>query len=70
MSTWLVLMNQELAILGKTDLELYPGQTGRRGYEDDKNIIGSGIAIIEREEEFIDSRGVRRWLQTTKITPA
>jgi PAS domain S-box-containing protein len=59
--------NQEQLILGKTDIELYPNQTGRRGYNDDKNVIRTGIAIVEREEEFTDNRSIRRWLSTTKI---
>ena len=60
-------LTHEEEVLGKTDLELLPDHTGQRGYDDDKSVIASGIAIIEREEEFFDSRGVKRWLQTTKI---
>ena len=60
-------LTHEEEVLGKTDMELLPDHTGQRGYDDDKSVIASGIAIIEREEEFVDSRGVKRWLQTTKI---
>lgn len=58
---------EEADVLGKTDIELYGGQTGMRGYEDDRNVIDTGNAIVEFEEDFVDSNGVRRWLQSTKI---
>jgi PAS domain S-box-containing protein len=57
----------ESDVLGKTDLELFPDEIGRRGYEDDKKVMNSGKAIIDLEEEFISKKGVSRWLQTTKI---
>jgi PAS domain S-box-containing protein len=57
----------EKDVLGKTDTELFPGQTGQRGLDDDKKVIRSGKAIINREEDFFDKVGVRRWLLTTKI---
>jgi signal transduction histidine kinase/CheY-like chemotaxis protein len=38
-----------------------------RGYADDKKVIDSGQAIVDREEDFVDNMGVRHWLLTTKI---
>jgi PAS domain S-box-containing protein len=58
---------EEAEVLGKTDIELFPGQTGQRGYADDKKVIGSGKPIVNREEDFVDNKGVRSWLLTTKI---
>ncbi|TAL73726.1 MAG: PAS domain-containing sensor histidine kinase [Bacteroidetes bacterium] len=58
---------KEEEILGKTDIELLPGMAGQRGYADDKKVISSGKPIVEREEDFVDKNGVRRWLLTTKI---
>jgi hypothetical protein len=58
---------KEAAVLGKTDIELFQGQTGLRGYNDDKNVINLGKAIIEREEDFVNKNGVRRWLLTSKL---
>jgi len=58
---------EEAEVLGKTDIELFGGQTGMRGYEDDKRVIKTGNPIVELEEDFVDSNGVRRWLQSTKI---
>jgi PAS domain S-box-containing protein len=57
----------ENEVLGKTDIDLFPGQIGQRGFDDDMNVIKSGKAIVEREEDFFDKNGVRRWLLTTKI---
>ena len=57
----------EEAILGKTDLDLFPNDIGQRGYEDDMSIMSTGVAITNREEYFIDKSGKTRWLQTTKI---
>ena len=58
---------EETEVLGKTDIELFPGPIGERGYTDDKKLINSGEAIIEREEDFLGKNGERCWLQTTKI---
>jgi PAS domain S-box-containing protein len=59
--------SEEADVLGKTDTELYPGETGRRGYVNDKKVISSEKAIFEHEEDFIDYKGVKRWLLTTKV---
>jgi PAS domain S-box-containing protein len=60
-------LTYESEVLGKTDIELFPGKIGKRGYEDDKKIILTGEPIFNLEEDFINAKGVRRWLQTTKI---
>ena len=60
-------LSDESEVLGKTDLELFPGKIGERGYLDDKNIITTGKPIFDLEEEFINNKGKHRWLLTTKI---
>jgi PAS domain S-box-containing protein len=60
-------LKNEQQVIGKTDLELFPGQTGQRGYDDDMEVITLDIRIIGREEDFIDSMGRKRWSLTTKI---
>ena len=57
----------ESEVLGKTDIELFPGKIGQRGYADDKKIINTGKPVYDLEEEFISAKGVKRWLLTTKI---
>ncbi len=59
--------SEEAEVLGKTDLELFRGKTGERGYADDKIVINSGKPIVNREEDFVNSKGERIWLLTTKI---
>ncbi len=56
----------EEEVIGKTDLELFPGETGHRGHNDDMKLIRSGESIIGREENFVDASGHNRWLLTTK----
>ncbi len=60
-------MKTEAEVLGKTDLELFPGKIGERGYADDMKVLISGNPIFDLEEEFINRDGVKRWLLTTKI---
>ena len=59
--------SSEEEVLGKTDLDLFKNDIGRRGYEDDMQIMKSGDAIINKEEYFLDASGKMRWLLTTKI---
>jgi PAS domain S-box-containing protein len=54
-------------VIGKTDLEVFDNETGQRGYADDKTVIDTGIAVLNREEDFYDANGVQRWLLTSKI---
>jgi PAS domain S-box-containing protein len=60
-------LTNESEVIGKTDIELFPGNIGIRGYADDKNVIKTGKPVFDLEEEFISKEGVRRWLLTTKI---
>jgi len=57
----------EAEVLGKNDIELFPGSIGERGYAEDKKIIFTGKPVYDLEEEFISAKGVKRWLLTTKI---
>ena len=58
---------KEDEVIGKTDIELFQGQAGLRGYANDKAVISSGKAILEQEEDFVDKNGEKIWLQTSKI---
>lgn len=57
----------ETDIIGKTDMEIFDNEVGTLGYADDMNILQTGIPIINREENFYDSKGTQRWLHTSKI---
>ncbi len=57
----------EAEVIGKTDLELYPGEAGKRGYAENRIVLQTGEPIIDRESEFVGPNGSKRWLLTTKI---
>ncbi len=57
----------ETEIVGKTDLEIFPGDIGRRGYDDDQLVLNKKLPVLEREEDFFDNNGNQRWLLTSKI---
>jgi PAS domain S-box-containing protein len=59
-------LSTEEESLGKTDLELFPGEIGERGYADNLTVIKSGVPIINNEEFFISKKGAKRWLLTSK----
>lgn len=54
-------------VVGKTDLETFNNEIGQRGFADDKMVIDTGVAVLNREEDFIDINGIQRWLVTSKI---
>lgn len=55
------------ALVGKSDLDFYPTDCGRRFYTDEQNILQSGQPIVDQVEENINLHGVRRWFSTTKV---
>lgn len=57
----------ESSVLGKTDLELYAGQTGLRGHTDTMAVLKTGKPILGKEELFILPDGSSKYLDTTKI---
>ncbi|MEI6750002.1 MAG: PAS domain S-box protein [Bacteroidota bacterium] len=57
----------EAEIMKKTDLEIFPGAIGERGYTDDLIVLSTGEPVINREEDFTDGEGNLRWLRTSKI---
>jgi PAS domain S-box-containing protein len=60
-------LSNEAEALGKTDLELFDSEIGKRGYEDDLRVIRKGEEVINHEEVFIDKNGFQRWLLTSKL---
>lgn len=57
----------EAEVLGKTDLETFNNQIGKRGFEDDLKVIKTGKPVINREEIFFNKEGEQQWLLTSKI---
>lgn len=60
-------VESEEEIIGKTDLDTFNNEIGKRGFADDKRVIDNGEAVLNREEDFFDVNGTQRWLLTSKI---
>lgn len=58
---------EEVEVLGKTDEELFPNEVGVRGHADNLSVLQTGDPIVDREEYFINLKGEKRWLHTTKV---
>jgi two-component system sensor histidine kinase/response regulator len=57
----------EEEVLGKNDFELFPREIAKKFYEDDQQVIKTGVPVINREEYFINPEGEKRWLLTSKL---
>ncbi len=63
----LIGVDTESAVIGKTDLEIFPDEKGKRGYADDMAILQTGKALYNHEEAYLDKNGEERWLLTSKV---
>ena len=54
-------------VRGKTVLDLFPGPMAEKFYRDERAIIESGEAMVDEEEETVDSLGRHLWVSTTKV---
>ncbi|MFB9843226.1 PAS domain-containing sensor histidine kinase [Mucilaginibacter ginsenosidivorans] len=59
-------LNSEADVIGKNDIELFPGEIGERGYSNDMEVL-SGKPQLNKEEFFFDKDGKERWLSTSKV---
>jgi len=57
--------NSEEDVLGKTDIELFPGPTGMRFHEMNLSVMQTGIKAVDNEEHFTDKFGKERWLYSS-----
>ena len=53
--------------LGKTDFDFFPRELAARYHADERAILASGEALINREEPTVDGAGNSKWLLTTKV---
>ncbi len=53
--------------VGKTDLDFYPPPEAARYIADERTVIQTGTALINKEEESVDQKGQKRWTLTTKV---
>ena len=57
----------EAEVLGKNDFEFFPEEVAKKFFEDDQQVIKTGKPVLNREEYFIDPKGEKRWLLTSKL---
>jgi sigma-B regulation protein RsbU (phosphoserine phosphatase) len=54
-------------VVGKTVFDFFPRDAAERLQADDRNVIRTGNAVVNRQEAFLRPDGARRWLSTTKV---
>jgi PAS domain S-box-containing protein len=54
-------------VRGKTVLDVYPAGLAETFYRDERAVIESGRALVDREELTTDNRGRQFWVSTTKV---
>ena len=54
-------------VIGKTDLDLYPGMVGMNGHAYDMDTMHKGIPVNNKEVQFVDKSGEHHWLLISKI---
>ena len=57
----------EAEVIGKTDYDFFPEEIASACYFDDQEVLKSGTAILNRQEQVILKNGEVRWLLTSKI---
>lgn len=60
-------ISSEADIIGKTDAEIYNKEVSESSYADEEEIFKTGIAIINKENFFIDNRGEKHWMLNSKV---
>ncbi len=54
-------------VIGKTDFDYYPVEIAEQYAGDDKGVISSGQALINREEHVVAADGTQGWMLTSKF---
>ncbi|GEM_PF-1240789 len=57
----------ESEIMGKTDIELFAGEDGIRGYKEDLTVIQTGTPLINQQGTLFDSSGKQHWQLNSKF---
>lgn len=53
--------------VGKSDYDFFSRELAEQYFADDKAVMQSGNALINREEKTVDADGNEKWLLTTKV---
>jgi PAS domain S-box-containing protein len=54
-------------VVGKTDFDFFPREHAQKYFDDEQEIIRTGVSKINIEEPVMDSDGVQHWVLTTKV---
>jgi signal transduction histidine kinase len=54
-------------VINKTDEEIFNNEVGKKGLQDDLQIIQTGQALINKLQSFTDENNNEKWLLTTKV---
>ncbi|HVF03089.1 MAG TPA: PAS domain S-box protein, partial [Rubrobacteraceae bacterium] len=54
-------------IAGKSDSDFYPSQLVERHRADEREVVDSGLPLVDKEEPSVDEEGNERWHSTTKV---
>lgn len=55
------------SMVGKSDFDYIPEDVAQAFLDDDRKVIASGEALVEREESNVNPQGERVWMLTSKI---
>lgn len=55
------------AMIGKTAFDFFPADLARQFEADDRQVMQTGLPLLNLERETTDNQGVTRWVLTTKI---
>jgi PAS domain S-box-containing protein len=56
----------EAEAIGKSDFDLFPKEDAERFWADDQRVL-QGQPVLKREESFVDEKGQKHWLLTSKL---
>ena len=56
----------EAEAIGKSDFDLFPKEDAERFWADDQRVL-QGQPVLKREEFFLDEKGQKHWLLTSKV---
>ena len=54
-------------LIGKTDMDIFTEEHGREAYEDEQQIIKTGVPILGKEEKETWPDGRETWVSTSKM---
>ena len=53
--------------IGRTDFDFHDEEFARQSYQDDMELMETGVSIVDKLQEFVDAYGELRYVTTTKI---